>query len=137
MTMPLKYRPAAGELPNTLTTSFSGALFAGYRIDAYRLKYKRTPLNTYKQTVKHLGYSAGIFAGIGSSIIDNSTLSIHNFGYQYEGVLFISGVAVNVAIDNITIGLAAGTDHLLDRYRHEWIYEGQPCLGFTLGLNIN
>src|ERR1700743_2093072 len=48
MTIPLKYRFAAAELPNTLTTNFSGAVFAGYRTDEYRLNYKRTPLNTYK-----------------------------------------------------------------------------------------
>src|ERR1039458_1503909 len=62
MTIPLKYRFPAEKLPNTLTSNFSGAVFAGYRIDAYKLNYKRTPLNTYKQTVKHLGYSTGIFA---------------------------------------------------------------------------
>jgi hypothetical protein len=137
MTIPLKYRLAAGELPNTLTTNFNGALFTGYRIDAYRLNYKRTPLNTYKQTVKHIGYSVGLFAGIGSSVIDNSSLSTGSFNSTYDGVLLITGLAANVAVDNITIGIAAGTDRLLDKHHEHWIYEGQPCIGFTLGLNIN
>lgn len=137
MTIPLKYRQSADMLPNTLTTNFNGAIFAGYRIDAYRLNYKRTPLNTYKQSVKHIGYSAGLFAGVGSSVIDNSTVYNHAFSYQYEGVLLISGIAANVAIDNITIGLAAGADRLLDKNHDGWIYEGKPCLGFTLGLNLN
>ncbi len=137
MTIPLKYRAAASDLPNTLTSNFNGALFAGYRIDAYKLKYKRTPLNTYKQTVKHLGYSVGLFGGAGSSAIDNSTINIHNFGYQYEGVIIITGISANVAVDNITIGVCYGADYLQDKYREYWIYEGKPCLGFTLGLNIN
>ena len=137
MTIPLKYRAAAYDLPNTLTSNFNGAIFAGYRIDAYKLKYKRTPLNTYKQTVRHMGYSLGLFGGAGSSAIDNSTVNIHNFGYQYEGVILITGVAANVAVDNITIGVCYGADFLQDKYRESWIYEGKPCLGFTIGLNIN
>ena len=137
MTIPMKYRFDAAELPNTLTTNFSGAIYAGYRIDEYKLNYKRTPLNTYKQKIKHIGYSAGFYAGVGSALINNSTLTDQTYPYEYEGVLLITGISANVAVNNISVGVALGTDHLLDKYHSEWIYEGQPYIGFTLGLNLN
>ena len=137
MTIAMKYRPEVNGVPNQLTTNFSGAVFAGYRIDAYHLNYKRTPLNIYKQSVKHMGYSVGLYAGLGSSLIDGTTLNDPSSSIQYEGVLLITGVALTTAIENLTFGVSLGTDHLLDKYSSQWIYEGQPYLGFTLGLNIN
>ena len=137
MTLPLKYRFPAGQLPNTLTTNFNGAFYFGYRIDEYRLNYKRTPLNTYKQSIKHIGYSAGFFTGIGSALINSSMLNDQSFAYEYDGVLLITGIAANLAVDKFTVGIALGTDFLMDKYHSEWIYEGKPYIGFTLGLNLN
>ncbi len=136
MTIPLKYRPAVDEIPNQLITTFNGALFGGYRIDEYRLSYKRTPLNNYKQTVRHRGYSCGLYAGVGSSLINQSVIKDQILNIEYEGVTLVTGVAANVAADRITFGVSLGVDHLLDRYHAEWIYEGQPCVGFTLGLDL-
>ena len=137
MTIPLKYRPAEYILPNQLTTNFNGAVFAGYRLDDYKVSYKRTPLNIYKQTVKHIGYSAGLFAGIGNTLVDEYSLKTPNINIQYEGMILITGVAVNVAIEKFTVGIALGADYLLDKYHDAWIYEGKPCVGFTLGLDLN
>lgn len=137
MTLPLKYRFSAGQLPNTLNSYFNGAFYAGYRIDEYWLNYKRTPLNSYKQSIKHVGYSAGFYAGIGSTLINSSVLNDPFFSYDYEGVLLLTGVAANIAVDNVTVGVALGTDYLMDKYHAEWIYEGKPYIGFTLGLNLN
>lgn len=137
MTIPVKYRFPIDGLPNQLTTNFNGALFGGYRVDAYKVNYKRTPLNTYKQKVKHIGYSAGLFAGIGNTLINATTLNDPNNYTEYEGVLLITGICANMAIENLTVGISLGADHLLDQNRNLWIYEGQPCIGFTLGLNIN
>lgn len=137
MTIPLKYRPAAAELPGQLTTNFNGAFYGGYRIDAYKVNYRRTPLNIYKQNVKHFGYSAGLYAGIGSTLVDGYSLGNPNINIQYEGVTLLTGVAANIAVQNLTIGISFGEDHLLDKYRTEWIYEGKPCVGFTVGLNLN
>ena len=137
MTIAMKYRPEIKGVPNQLTTNFNGAVYGGYRIDAYKVNYKRTPLNVYKQSVKHMGYSVGLYAGLGSALIDGTTLNDPQVPIQYEGVLLTTGVAVTTAIENITFGLSIGTDHLLDKYSSQWIYEGQPYIGFTLGLNIN
>ena len=136
-TLPLKYRFPAGLLPNTLTTYFNGAMYAGYRIDEYRLNYKRTPLNTYKQSIKHIGYSAGFFVGAGSALINNSVLNTPAFSYDYEGVLLVTGISANLAIDKVSVGIGLGTDYLMDKYRSEWIYEGKPYVGFTIGFILN
>ena len=135
MTIPLKYRPAEYTLPNQLTTNFNGAIFGGYRIDDYKVNYKRTPLNTYKQSVKHIGYSAGLYAGIGNTPIDEWALKTP-VNIQYEGMLIIVGIAANMAVERFTLGVAFGTDYLQDSYRNQWIYEGKPCIGFTVGLDI-
>ena len=137
MTIPILYRPSTGGFPNQLTTNFNGALYGGYRMDEYRLNYKRTPLNIYKQNVRHIGYSAGFYAGIGNTLIDGSTLANPNFTIQYEGVLLITGIAANIAVGSFTFGISCGPDYLLDKYQKEWIYEGKTCVGFTLGLNLN
>jgi len=137
MTIPVKYRPPSEGVPGQLTANFNGALFGGYRLDAYKVNYKRTPLNVYKQKVKHMGFSAGLFAGIGNTLIDGTTLNDINSNIEYEGVTFIAGVSANVAIEKITVGVSYGADYLLDANKNEWVYEGRPCIGFTLGLNIN
>jgi hypothetical protein len=136
MTIPLKYRPAEGAAPHQLTTNFNGAVFFGYRIDQYTLNYERTPLNNYKQDIQHLGYSLGLFAGIGGTVIN--TWQINNaLPFDYEGVTLITGISANVAMQSVDFGLSLGFDHLMDGNHKEWIYEGKPCIGFTLGLNLN
>ncbi len=137
MTIPVTYRPSIFGYPNQLTNNYSGALYGGYRIDAYHLNYKRTPLNVYKQNIKHIGYSGGFYAGIGNTLIDAFSLNDPTFYYQYEGVLLLTGIAGNIAVGNFSFGIAFGTDHLLDQNHKHWIYQDMPCVGFTLGLNIN
>jgi hypothetical protein len=136
ITIAMKYRPAEEGIPNQLTTTFNGAVFCGYRIDEYKLKYKRTPLNNYKQSVKHMGYSAGLYAGLGSTVINGSVLDDPNSPLIYDGALLIAGIAANIAVEKITFGLSFGTDFLMDKYHTEWIYEKKPTVGFTLGLNL-
>lgn len=135
-TIPLKYRPSADGYPNQLTTNFNGAIFLGYRIDQYTLNYKRTPLNIYKQDIKHFGYSAGFFAGIGSTEIYDWEVK-YITPLEYQGVTLITGIAGNVAMQNVNFGISLGVDHLLDEYHKYWVYQGKPCIGFTLGVNLN
>lgn len=136
MTIPLKYRPTIDGFPNQLTTNFNGAVFCGYRIDQYTLSYDRTPLNTYKKDIKHLGYSAGFYAGIGSTQITG--WQVHDVApIEYEGVTLITGISANMAMQSIDFGISLGFDHLLDKYHEYWIYQGKPCIGFTLGVNLN
>jgi hypothetical protein len=137
LTIPLKYRPYERGIPNQLHTNFNGALFGGYRIDEYKLQYKRNPLNIYKQKAKHSGYSAGLYLGIGSTVINQWVMKEPNFLTEYEGVTLTSGISINMAVNKLDFGLSIGVDHLMDKYSSLWIYQGRPCLGFTLGLDIN
>jgi len=137
MTIPIKYRAATDGFPNQLNNNFNGAVYGGYRIDAYHLNYQRTPLNNYKQNVKHTGYSAGLYAGIGNTLIQGAEIKMPNFPIEYEGVLLLTGVAANVAYGNLTFGISCGPDFLLDKYHSQWLYEGKFNVGFTLGLNLN
>ena len=137
MTMPLKYRPASDGLPNQLNTNFNGAIFGGYRIDEYKLKYKRTPLNNYKQNTKHKGYSVGLYLGVGSTLISPWVMKDPQFTLEYEGVTLLSGISANMSADKVNFGISLGFDHLLDKYHAEWIYQGKPCVGFTLGLHLD
>ena len=136
ITLAMKYRPAESGIPNQLTTNFNGAVFCGYRIDAYKLKYKRTPLNNYKQSITHLGYSGGLYAGIGSTAINGTVIVDPNSSVLYDGVVLTGGIALNIAVERIAFGLSLGADYLMDQYRNRWIYEGKPTAGFTIGLNL-
>ncbi len=137
MTIPLKFRPGQYILPNQLTTNFNGVVFGGYRIDAYKVSYKRTPLNVYKQKVKHIGYSAGLCAGIGNTLVDDNSLRGLKSDLQYEGMILIAGAAANLAVQNFTFGIICGPDFLMDKYSSQWIYQGKTSVGFTLGIDIN
>ena len=137
ITIPAKFRPATYLLPNQLTTNFNGAVLCGYRIDAYKVNYRRTPLNIYKQKVNHTGYSGGLFAGIGNTLVDANSLRGSNTDLQYEGMILVTGVAANIAVESITFGISFGTDYLLDKYSGLWVYQGKPCIGFTVGLDLN
>ncbi len=136
LTIPLKYRPATASLPNQLNTSFNGALYLGYRRDIYRLTYKRAPLRVFKRKITHYGYSMGFFTGIGATAI-NPWVTNDQISSEYDGVIWLKGIACIVGVNNLTFGLSLGVDHLLDRNRNVWIYQGKPWLGLALGLNLN
>jgi hypothetical protein len=60
-----------------------------------------------------------------------------NFLTEYEGVTLTSGLSLNMAVNKLDFGISLGVDHLLDKYSSIWIYQGKPCFGFTLGLDLN
>lgn len=123
--------------PNQLNTSIlNGALFLGYRTDIHHLRYKKTPFQTYKREITHYGLSFGIFTGIGASRIDEF-VTLNALTIQYDGFVNPSGVAAIIAVDKLTFGLTLGVDHLLDKNRKVWIYQGKPWMGLSIGLNLN
>lgn len=136
LTIPIKYRPSEAGLPNQLNTNFNGAFYTGYRRDVYRLSYRRAPFRVYKRKITHYGYSLGLFTGIGSTAI-NPWVTRDVVAAEYDGIVWLKGIAGIAGINNFTFGLALGVDHLLDKNHHVWIYQGKPWLGLTLGLNLN
>lgn len=77
-----------------------------------------------------------LYLGIGNSVInsDVSSLPISN---EYQGIVFSKGIAGIMAINNFTVGLAYGTDQLLDSNKSTWLFEQKPWFGLAIGLNLN
>jgi hypothetical protein len=48
-----------------------------------------------------------------------------------------SGVAAFLAIERFTYGISFGVDHLLDKNRKYWKYQGKPWIGLSLGFNLH
>jgi hypothetical protein len=136
LAIPFKYRPVSEGHPRQLGTQFSGALYAGYRTDRYRIRYQPTPLGLAQRRITHYGYSIGLFSGIGAEPI-NPWVTLDRYAGEYDGVVWMNGIAAIVGVNSFTFGLAIGADWLLDRNRSIWIYQTKPWLGLAVGLNLN
>jgi len=136
LTIPFKYRPSAKGFPRQLNASFNGAVYLGYRTDVYRLSYKQTPLRVFKRQITHYGYSIGLFTGIGTARIDPSVTN-SGIGYEYDGAVNLSGINLVAGVEKLSLGLAVGVDHLLDKNHRYWVNNGQLWLGISFGLNLN
>jgi hypothetical protein len=90
----------------------------------------------YKRRIQHYGYSYGAFLGMGATAM-NPWVTGNNISDEYDGFVITKGVALNMAFNSFTFGLALGFDHLLDRNHSLWLYQGKPWTGVTLGLNLN
>lgn len=138
LTIPLKFRPAHSDVPAQLNANLNGALFAGYRIDRYYLSSAKTPLglNSSERSVNHFAVSFGAFSGLGNTAITPTTTA-NMVVPEYDGIVWSSGIAGIVAVNNVTVGLAIGFDQLLDKNKKLWIYQNKPWLGLSFGLNLN
>ncbi|HEX8547905.1 MAG TPA: hypothetical protein VF691_13145 [Cytophagaceae bacterium] len=136
VTVPFKLRPTKNDFPAQLSTNINGSFFIGFRYDQYKIKYKNTLLNTHKREINHFGYSLGLFNGFGATAM-NPWVTNNKINIEYDGVVYLKGVALLLGIDNLNFGIALGMDHLLDSNKSYWIYQGTPWVGITLGLNLN
>jgi hypothetical protein len=133
----LKYRPSVSGFPKQLNTSiFNGALFVGYRNDMYKLKYKENPVHDFKRNIRHYGFSAGVFAGLGTTPM-NEFVTQSNISIEYDGFVNVEGLAVILSIRKVNFGLNLGVEHLMDPNREFWIYQGKPWLGLSVGLHLD
>ena len=136
ITIPLKIRPPHQALPAQMTTNLNGALYIGYRTDDYILNYKKSPVGKYHRHINHLGFSLGLFSGIGHSLVSPSTTAGRQ-PEEYDGILWSKGATGIFAINQVTAGLAVGFDHLLDDNSDIWIYQSKLWFGLAFGLNLN
>ena len=132
---PFKYRPATSTLPRQLTTSYNAQLFAGYRLDSFRVRMERTK-EGHSRTIKHRSIGIGLFGGVSSEVIGPWTTNYQTMD-EYSGLGISRGIMLLGGIESITFGLAFGIDRLTDRDKHIWIYQNKPWYGLTIGLNIN
>ncbi len=135
-TIPVIYRSAVAAVPHQLSSNLNGQVFFGYRLDRYVMHYDPDPMQFMKRSVTHYGTSVGLFTGIGSTVM-NSTVTGDRIIEEYDGMIWSKGLAAIVGIESYSVGLAVGFDHLLDRNRRLWLFQGKPWLGLTLGLSIN
>ncbi len=136
LTIPFKYRPSVKNFPNQLNTNFSGGIYAGFRSDFYHFYYSTDPVGKQKSEQKHFGLGIGFFSGFGSTAINPWTTQ-SRVQSEYDGFVFMNGVAGIIAVNKLTFGLCTGIDFLLDKNKSAWIYQHKPWVGLTLGLNIN
>lgn len=136
LTIPLKYRPQLPDFPRQLTSSLNGALYLGYRTDVYSVGYTLHPVGAAVRDVSHYGFSFGAFTGLGATFM-NPWVTRDAIAIEYDGLVWGKGVASIVALNSFTAGVALGWDHLLDKNRKTWIYQGKPWVGLVFGLNLN
>ena len=136
ITIPFKYRFPTKAFPEQLNTNFSGAFYSGARNDIYTFKYKQNPLGDHRRMISHFGYGAGLFAGVGSTAM-NPWVTLNRIDIEYDGFVLIGGAEGVIALNRFTFGIGLGIDHLIDKNKKLWIYQGKPWLGLTIGLNLN
>jgi len=136
ITIPFKYRFPTQGFPDQLNTNFSGAFYGGFRKDLYTFRYKQNLLGDHHRTISHFGYGAGLFAGVGSTAM-NPWVTLNRINIEYDGFVLIAGTEGVVALNSFTFGIGLGIDHLIDKNKKLWIYQGKPWLGLTIGLNLN
>lgn len=136
LTIPLKYRPAQQGVPAQLNSDLNGAVYLGYRMDRYKPHYHDTPTgNSFLETT-HFGFSFGYFTGLGNTAMTPTTTNNH-IDLEYDGVVWLNGVAAIVGVNNFTVGFSVGLDSLLDENSSYWIYQTKPWIGLAVGLNLN
>ncbi|MEQ1733127.1 MAG: hypothetical protein ABL940_05610, partial [Bacteroidia bacterium] len=136
LTIPLKYRPKQSNVSAQLNTNLNGAIYAGFRTDRFNVAYNKNELHKLEQVINHYGFSFGIFTGIGNTAV-NATTTNNLLSTEYDGVVWIKGIAGIVAINTFTVGISLGVDNLIDSNNNKWIYETKPWFGLAFGLNLN
>ena len=136
LTIPVKYRPLQEDFPAQLSSNLNGSVFFGYRRDLYKINYDRLVGGKFKRDITHYGYAAGGFTGLGITAM-NPWVTNNSIPIEYDGMVWLKGISFILGIENYSIGIGLGWDHLLDENSVSWIYEGKPWIGLTLGLNLN
>lgn len=136
LTIPIKFRPAQKNVPLQLNTNLNGAVYLGYRMDKYNVRYMINPLQKSERIINHYGFSLGIFTGLGNTAMTPTTTD-NRIAIEYDGVVWTKGIAGIIGINNFTVGLAIGFDTLLDENNNNWIYKNRPWFGLAFGLNLN
>ena len=135
-TVPLKYRPAVGDLPAQMDAGFNIALYAGWRHDNYFITRKENPLKKSHNAIIGHGYDFGILTGIGSTTIGPFTTN-SAVSNEYSGMVLQFGVAGFLESSIASFGISAGYDYLLSPDRDVWIYSGKPWIGLIIGVALN
>jgi hypothetical protein len=132
----MKYRPSVQGLPSQLTTDINVALYAGWRFDSYKITHRTDPLGKRSHKVQNFGYDFGFFLGPGATPVTPSTTN-NATANEYSGMIIQAGFAGFLESNIASFGIAVGMDHLMNRDRKIWIYNGKPWIGFIVGIALN
>jgi len=132
-TILFKYRPERQGVPGQLNFNLNGVIYTGIRRDFFKINPYKSPLNVETSVVNHIGFDAGIFAGIGTTPV-NPTVTLNKIDQEYDGLVFQKGIAAFITFGNFSVGLACGFDNLLDKNKSVWIYNQKPYLGIMIGI---
>ena len=136
ITIPIKFRPSQKNVPAQLNYNINAQCYLGLRNDVYKISYIRNPIGHLKRQINHFGISFGVIGGFGNTFM-SPTNTNNLLNGEYDGIVFTKGIGAIIAINNVNIGLAIGSDHLLDQNNKIWIYQEKAWLGLSLGLNLN
>jgi hypothetical protein len=132
-TVLIKYRFESSGVPNQLNANLNGALYLGFRKDYYSFRSKLSPLNVYKTQRRHIGFDAGVFAGLGITPVNYTVTNNHTM-LEYDGIVFQKGIAGFITIEFMSVGIALGFDNLLDGNSKYWVFNQKPWIGLVLGI---
>lgn len=136
LTIPFKYRFSVNGFPKQFNANLNGAIYLGYRSDIYVLHYATNVLRKPVRHTTHIGFSFGTFTGLGGTAI-NPSVTNNQVAIEYDGIVWSKGISGIIALNNFTMGLAFGWDHLLDKNKKYWLYDNKPWIGLVFGLNLN
>lgn len=132
----LKYRPSVYGLPAQLNTDFNVALFAGWRLDRFKIKATMDPLGRGQPKIRNLGYDFGFFAGPGATTISPFTTRNQRTD-EYNALIIQTGFAAFIESNIASFGVSVGIDNLMNPDRSVWIYTRKPWVGFIVGIALN
>lgn len=132
-TVPIKFRPAQGDVPSQLNATVNGVLYAGFRKDFFKIITHTSELNETYSFIRQTGFDFGPFAGIGITFV-NPTVTMNQTVQEYDGVVFQKGIAAFLTYENMSVGIALGFDNLIDKNKTTWIYNQKPWIGIVIGV---
>jgi hypothetical protein len=136
-TIPFKARPPQGPVPVQLNTNFNAALYFGRRLDFYHVNSHRLLSGRQEPQIRTVGLGYGVFAGLGSTIINPDVTNQQSRVAEYEGFVVHLGAATIYDARIFNLGLAVGADQLLGPDGSHWIYQHKPWFGVLFGLDLN
>lgn len=138
-TIPFKYRLGNSGQPADVSPSFSVGL--GYHITRETTIYQpifRNDDNTIVATEpSKRAFSLSPFVGLTSISLNRRTTSeTLNEGETRTNFGVTGGFLITVDINDVDIGGGLGFDYGFGPFANEWIYQAQPWLGVSLGIDI-
>jgi hypothetical protein len=136
VTMPLQYHFATDGLPGQLNDyplNFHVHIGLLSEIGRYRTTYFR---RNRRSEIQSFSFGIGGLIGLSPMLVNSfNTNGAVPDEYQALGINY--GLSSVFSFKSISAGFALGYSKLTDRNDPVWVYNNQPWLGLTLGINLN